>query len=55
MRLGSGERAHLLRLAGIQPRTVVLPIPDDDQWIVSITTDPGSHAARALRHLAVAA
>jgi transcriptional regulator with XRE-family HTH domain len=32
----------------------VLPIPDDDQWIVFITPDPGSRSARMLRHLAVA-
>ena len=32
----------------------VLPIPDDDQQVVFMTADPGSAAARALRHLAAA-
>ena len=29
----------------------VLPIPEDDQQIVFITADPGTTAARSLRHL----
>ncbi|HWN35991.1 MAG TPA: helix-turn-helix transcriptional regulator [Pseudonocardia sp.] len=33
----------------------VLTVPDDDQQVVFVTADPGSAAARALRHLRAAA